>query len=405
MIRKFIKYLLSLFSFVFLGGACLFARLRQKPEKPALLWGTTPLKSILFCSEALKEEGYTSHTVIREIYPILDEKMFDFILFSNKKGLVSHFINQLYPYYFFIISLFKYDIFHFFFDGGILAKTPLASLELPLLKFAKRNLVLMPYGSDSFVFDKLHNPLWKHALLINYSHFSKKANMINKAITQGTKYADIIIGCLVHLTCLPRWDILPLIPYPIDTHNIHPIPPKIKGSICIAHAPNHRGAKGTEFIVRAIEQLKAEGYPIEFLLIENKTTEESLSLIKQADIFIDQLIFGFALATLEALSYSKIVITGIDLDDPHYKLFSRYSYLKECPVIPASPEDIYEKLLDVIKKRDQWGHYGQKSRQFVEKYHSYKAIAKMYKSIYQRIWHGDKSIDLINYFSPNRRRK
>ncbi|MBN9412620.1 MAG: glycosyltransferase [Candidatus Paracaedimonas acanthamoebae] len=400
MIRKFIKYLLSFLAFVILGSASFLARWRKNPKKPALLWGTTPLKSILLCSEALKEEGYVSHTVIREIYPILDKKAFDFTLFSSKKNFLRSIINQVYPYYFFIISLFKYDIFHFFFDGGILANTPLVFLEFPLLKFAKKKLVLIPYGSDTFVFDKLQNPLWKHALLINHPHLSKKTKQIENAIHQGTKYADTIIGCLVHLACLPRWDILPLVPYPIDLNRLDPALPKTQGNICIAHAPNHRGAKGTEFIIKAIEQLKTEGYPIKFLLIENKTTKESLALIKQADIFIDQLIFGFALAALEALAYSKIVITGVDLKDSHYKLFSYYSYLNDCPIIPTSPEDIYEKLLNLIKERDQWTHYGQKSRQFVEKYHSYKIIAQMYKTIYQKVYHGNDSVDLINYFSP-----
>lgn len=38
--------------------------------------------------------------------------------------------------------------------------------------------------------------------------------------------------------------------------------------IVVGHMPNHRGVKGTEFLIDAIERLKSEGVKVELLLIE-----------------------------------------------------------------------------------------------------------------------------------------
>ncbi|HXH19794.1 MAG TPA: protein adenylyltransferase SelO family protein, partial [Chitinophagales bacterium] len=80
-------------------------------------------------------------------------------------------------------------------------------------------------------------------------------------------------------------------------------------------------------------------------------------------------------------------------------LFKRYSYLKECPIVPTNPENLTDNLRMLIKNPALRNELGKKGRQYVEKYHSKITAQLMFSRIYEKIWHGNE-IDLINYFHP-----
>ena len=77
------------------------------------------------------------------------------------------------------------------------------------------------------------------------------------------------------------------------------------------------------------------------------------------------------------------VISNLEGDEIPIKVFRRYSFLDECPIVSATPEDIKEiirDLLDNPKIREKIGFSG---RSYVEKYHSYKASQYMFNKIYE----------------------
>ena len=41
-----------------------------------------------------------------------------------------------------------------------------------------------------------------------------------------------------------------------------------EGEVVIVHAPNHRGFKGTEFIIEAIKKIKESGLKVRLILLE-----------------------------------------------------------------------------------------------------------------------------------------
>ncbi|CAN5239594.1 glycosyltransferase family 4 protein [soil metagenome] len=376
----------------------------NRRKKPRLLWASSPIKSLAYMACALKEAGYKSETVVLESSAICTRNDFDHVLmpFQPKNRftvLLAWLLTNFRAYIFFARTLVHFDIFHFYFDGGILRRTLLARFELCLLRLAGKRIVLMPYGSDAFVYDLIPNPIWRHALLTHYPMHGDAAAQIQKRIRRMTAKADTVVGCLVHIVNLPRWDILPLTCYPIDTQHIQPSLPKTTGPIRIAHAPNHRGIKGTEYLLAAIHRLQQEGHDIELDIIEKLPNTIALQRINQADIFVDQLVFGYALAALEGFAMGKIVITAIE-DTPMYELFRRYSYLNECPAIAANTMSIYVVLKDLIARRRQWPMIGAASRTYAERRHSYKATAEMFEAIYKKIWYGDENIDLINFYHP-----
>jgi len=379
--------------------AALVGRVGPRPAKPRLLWGTQPIVSLVNISRALAQGGYPSETVTVTPPSLYARELFDHHPYqrSGNAGLI--FLgNHLRAYRFFMAALSRYDVFHYFFDGGILTWTPLARVELPLLRALGKRLVVMPYGSDSFVFDEIANPLWRQALMIEYAQLGNDAERIQRRVRRATRHADVVVGSVVHVSCLPRWDVLPVTAYPIDTDAFEPVPPSLEGPVRIVHSANHRGAKGTDFLVAAVEELRAEGFDLELDLIERVPNSEALARMARADVYVDQLVFGYAMAALEAMALGKVVISGFE-DTPDYTLFRRYSYLGECPIAPASPDTITEVLRELIADRARWHELGRASRAYVERRHSYAAARELYGSIYRRVWDGE-DVDLINLYHP-----
>jgi len=372
-------------------------------RQPKLLFGVTPIISIAYMARALKERGYVSDTAVLVESPIYPRDTFDAVL--SPEGaypkIIKLCLGNLMAYCFFMRALWKYDVFHYYFDGGLLRHTLFSRLELSLLKLCRKKIILLPYGSDAFVYDLIPNVLWRHGLMIEYSRFGNTAAMLQQKIRRMTASADIVIACLVHCINLPRWDILPLTCYPVDTERFLPVYPGTKKSspIRISHACNHRGVKGSVFLIDAVKRLVDAGFDVQLDIIEAVPNEEALARIKACDLYVDQLIFGYAQAALEGLAFGKVVISALD-DSPEYDLFRRFSYLNECPIISANVDTIYDVLTQLIAKRDTWDAIGKASRAYVERRHSYTATADMFEAIYQKICFKNKDVDLINFYHP-----
>ena len=122
----------------------------------------------------------------------------------------------------------------------------------------------MPYGSDVAVPSRTRSLDWRHGLMLNYPELGRHEERRIRSIEYFTRHADYIIACLVHLETLPRWDLLTIHYYPIDTdawsstHDDSGHDGRT-GPVSVLHAPNHRALKGTDALIRACAELRAEG--------------------------------------------------------------------------------------------------------------------------------------------------
>lgn len=142
----------------------------------------------------------------------------------------------------------------------------------------------------------------------------------------------------------------------------------------IVHAPSHRGAKGTKYVLSAIETLKAEGFIFDFLLIENLSNAEAKKLYTKSCLIVDQLLAGwYGALAVEAMLLSKPVISYIREEDLH---FIPKKMQDELPIINADPSSICDVLRDWLSKdKNEFLVRGAIGKKFASKWHNPIEIA------------------------------
>ena len=152
----------------------------------------------------------------------------------------------------------------------------------------------------------------------------------------------------------------------------------------VLHAPSRRGMKGSAFILEAVERLKAEGVPFEFMLVENMPHAEARQLYARADLLIDQLLAGwYGALAVELMAMGKPVVCYIRQEDLG---FLPAGMREDMPLISAEPPTIYEVLKALLSKpREELTALGQRSRRYVERWHDPRRIAADLKGEYEQV--------------------
>jgi len=378
-----------------LAAAALVARpgtrRRQRAgAKPRLVYGPNPVISIKFMKEAMAGRGYEARTSVYDVFPIHERSDFDDVLAKPGSSYPSRAVRDFIgPYAVFLRLLYRFDVFHFFFDGGFLRPTPLRLLEIQLLHLAGKKVVAMPYGSDVAAPSQMHSLTLRNALVANYPSLGRREHDTLRRIRYFSERADFIVACLMHLETLPRWDLLTTHYYPIDTEAWKPVEHEATALVTIAHAPNHRALKGTEFLIKACDELKSEGLPLELRLLEGVPNSEVKRVLAESDILAEQFIMGYALTAMEAMSLGKPVLSNLH-DNWYHEAFRLYTGLDECPIVDTPIDRIKENVRMLVEDADRRRELGEAGRRYVERFHSYDSVGRMWEAIYDQVWHGRK---------------
>ena len=313
------------------------------------MFGSAPILNNVYWSKAMKNKGYLSETFTFPIFStICSIKCWDRVL-NKSYRFVPY---KIRVYFAFAESLLKYDIFVLSYRGFFLQSTPHRFLQGNILRYARKKIIVIPYGSDFFVYKHIRSTSWIHALMISYPIASRNQNAVLDDVNYWNKHADAVIPCISGFDGIGRWDVLLPSALMIDLEEW--VPSKKQelydgksGYVSIIHTPNHRGCKGTEFIINAVEKLRNEGLKIDLHLLEKVQNEQVRDiLINDADILVEQLIFtGHGLSGLEGMAVGIPTITNLE-DDDYTQPLRRWSYFDECPLISATPENI----VDVLRK-------------------------------------------------------
>lgn len=415
-LARVLKWLIAVIGLPLLALCALWARRetqrrQRQASLPRLIYGPHPIISIKYMSQAMQALGYEARTCVNTVYHINSRNDYDYCRADFFKtpllrgALKNMFEKHIGPYLIFGWLLPRFDIFHFFFDGGFLVGTPLRFWEVQLLHWAGKKVIVMPYGSDVAVPSHIRSMVFRQGLMMNYPHLGVDEARTLQQIHYFSRHADFVVGCLFHAETLPRWDLLTTHYYPIDvdawqpTLAAHSLADGKNGCVTIVHTPNHRGAKGTEFLLAACQALQAEGLQINLRLLERVPNSEVKRILTEADILAEQFIIGYGLSAMEGMALGKPVMSN--LSDDHYYLVHRlYTGLDECPIVSTSIDRIKENLRMLITNPTLRRELGEAGRAYVLKYHSYTAVGQMWALIYQKIWL-NQAID-VTMWHPDR---
>ena len=395
------KIFFTIFGFFTILICFLLPKKRKK-----LIWGPMPLISNKYWSLAMKETGWESETLMTTYYHINKREDFD-IYFEDflPKWFFSQTVRRAFGHFFALMYIIRNaKVIHMPFSGGPLSNTPLQKFEVFLFRWSKIKTVIMSYGADFYVYSKVFDISLRNGLLINYPIASRKECSIENHVKYWTKTADCIVLNGFSIDNLGRWDITTPTSLCIDTREWkkkekYPNYNGKNGIIKILHTPNHRGFKGTEFLINAVNELKKERFKIDLILLENVPNEKVKKIMQEVDILAEQFIAtGYALSAIEGMASGLPVMSNLD-NEYYTRVFRRYAFLNECPILSTTPENIKENLRILITNPSLRKELGEAGRKYVEKYHSYKTAQYMFGNIYKKIIDGE-DIDLMNLFNP-----
>lgn len=247
-------------------------------------------------------------------------------------------------------------------------------LYYPILKLLGKKIITAFWGSDVrywYAFaqemkqlgaeDEVY-PFFEYARTRSGGSYWDKTRTIKTA----EKYSDFIIS-------QPDCAQLQTQPYmrcnlPIDLSQFEF---KIHGreKPLILHAPSVPEAKGTDIVMKVIDELKAEGLQFDFRLIQNMPNPELRALLSESDIVVDEL-YAATVGGLSAESMASGNAVLVRYMEDYCKV------PKGCPAINTNKFTLKEELREMIvnvEKRKQIAGLG---RSYVELANDHINISK-----------------------------
>lgn len=129
-----------------------------------------------------------------------------------------------------------------------------------------------------------------------------------------------------------------------------------------------RNIKGSPHVVAAIDRLQAEGYPVEYMYISNKHSNQMRFYQAQADIVVEQLIYGWWGSTgVETMALGKPVICYLrpSWKEHFLQVFPEYD---DVPVMSATVHTVYDELKKLVENEALREQKGKESRVFAERH-------------------------------------
>lgn len=383
--------------------AAVIVRARHRSErKPRLVWGSTPLINNRHWSRSMRSAGYLTKTFVYSFYGSINRRA------DWDRVLTEEWVwcpNFLKPLLAFVNSLFYYDIYFISADGFFIGTSPgLWRLQAPLLHFAKKKIIFIPYGSDAYVYRRIRSTSLLQGLLASYPQAARQQGIIQARLDYWCRHADVCVPAVMGADGFGRWDlIVPSILF-LDLNEWRastrqPEADGVKATVQICHVSNHRSFKGTEFVIDAVRILQSEGLLVECVLLEKIQNEQVRAVLSsEVDILVEQLIFtGHGLNGLEGMACGLPVIANLE-DDDYMLPARRWSYFSECPIVSATPENLVETLRKLVTRPDLRKKLGSAGREYVEKYHGLDSAQYLFSNVIDYA-HGRKD-SLINLYHP-----
>lgn len=199
-----------------------------------------------------------------------------------------------------------------------------------------------------------------------------------RAIDKAARHADHMFAVnpdLLHFLPEGKSSFLPYAMSEFETLERRREPFFADGRVHIVHMPTQRGAKGTRYVLAALDKLKDEfGDCLEVNLVENVPHDQALAALAAADLVVDQVLVGwYGGLAVEAMKMGIPVVCFINDRDLG---FIPAEMAGEIPIIRANPFDLFDVLRDFMNQRDLIGELSDRSHAYVMRWHRPSEVAK-----------------------------
>lgn len=329
----------------------------------------------------------------------------DLVIGSTKRTLWS---SQLARWKMILCAL-RFDVIHYNFGQPIMPDFASRSKESQGILAYIKHLIYLPYAYVFQYFDMRIFKLLKKVIIVTYQgddarqgdycrehyticianevddkYYSKVSDELKrKMISKMMGYADFVYALNPDLLqVLPGAEFLPYAHLNLSEWAPCDRKIRVKDSPIVVHAPSNRQAKGTRYVLDAVDKLINEGVDFQFKLVEGLTNTEAKILYREADVLVDQLLAGwYGGLAVELMALGKPVICYIRDED----LINIPQKMKQdLPIIQATPDSIYKVLKHYLTTgRKDLLDIGVKSRKFVETWHDSVKVARQTKKKYE----------------------
>lgn len=348
------------------------------------LWVTPPIPTIPAKAGAERSLGYEVETWAFETGRL--EHQFDRVLADARAHAI---IGIFSPFRSFIEACARFDRLHFFCDRGLLPlfRPRLFNLwELRLYRLLGKQVFFWAYGADVRTQDATRSQGEPNAcsLCPSPGRFCICRDEVGALNQRRIARAAAAVFSMGDMTRYTPGSVNDLFYWPIDLDDprFEPVIPSpiADRPIRVVHASNHRHFKGTDFLVSAIENLRARSVAIELDLVENLTNDDALGRYRAADIVFDQCLIGFhGYFALEAMAMGKPVLCF--LRNPEHDVLAP----DECPIINIKPDTIEQTLADLASSPEHIARLGRAGRAYIERYYSVPAFAARYQRMLESL--------------------
>jgi len=169
---------------------------------------------------------------------------------------------------------------------------------------------------------------------------------------------------------IARWDEIENLPY------------KINRKIKVVHSPTNQAAKGSRYIVRALENLRKK-YDLEIVIVEKVPNRKALDIYRQADLVVDQVLAGwYGGLAVEAMKMGKPVAVFIREDDLKFIPEKMAADLKSA-VINVDVSNLEKAIEEHLQNPHLLSQKSAAGLEYVHKWHDPIHVAGITRSFYE----------------------
>lgn len=195
------------------------------------------------------------------------------------------------------------------------------------------------------------------------------------------RIADVIIPSLYEYSIGYNRNVNTVIPFPINISEIKYKENVVKDKVVFFHGLNREAAKGTAFIKEALEKLKNK-YPseVEVIIDGHMPMDKYLKVLEKTNVVVDQCCsYGYGINACIAMAQGKIVMSGC-----RKETLGAFG-INTTPMVCTKPdaEYLYKEMVKIVENKKEIPRRGLESRQYVERLHDYRKVAKLYLKAWQ----------------------